>query len=815
MEALSSQHQIYGFDDEVTAPEVSISTTFDDTYTSTVRPNESLEDFFKRPIPIATYDWSTTAELSAVFNPWQRYFEDAKVQNRMANFNLASGTLCVKVLVNGNPFYFGRAMMFYNPLRDADIFSEGGTVPVVFKNVLRSQRPHIFIDPTESTAGCMELPFFWPYNALSIPNRDWENLGKLQISELSALRHANGATDPIHITVFAWFKELHLSAPTTDQFPLSAQSGTDDEYGEGIVSDAAAAVSAVAGSLATAPVIGPYARATEMAASGVGKIAKAFGYSRPTDLGCINRMLAQNFGEMAVTSGDDQLHKLTYDPKSEVTIDPKVTGINAPDEMSLKYLCQKESYVTSVLWGSADPQNLKLAEMLVTPQLYNLYGPTGAYAMTSMCHATLPFTYWRGTIKFRLQIVASKFHKGRLQISWDPSYFKSDYRNVIYTQIVDISRDRDITFEVGWGQPRSYAPLDDPDGTVPFRLRTSSYTSHSDFTNGVLQIRVLNPLAVATDASLNNDVDINIFASAGDDFEVMSPRGPPPMSPFEPQSSDVANDTGGSLIEPVMPETSPTFELGASVQDKSHLIYHSDPVFSLRQILKRYTSCYAIPLEFDTADAGFQRSTYRLSAMPPPYGYNSQAIYTTAGLLAFSYFPMNNLMWYSLAYMGYRGSLRHKIMAQAVNPDGTYLPCKIIAFRSAESDGIAALGNRTTGDITKNFSGQAALAGQIVGGHSGLAMSDVSLNSQLTVEIPYIRNSRFCIYRDNKLYDPAASLTGHPSFVVAIEASRAGTPTEPTQAYAHTYVSTGEDFSLIFHVGPPFLYYQNPPAPIA
>lgn len=786
---------------------------------STEVSSESLSGFFSRPLKIDTFEWSTSAALSRFINPWARYFTNPRVINRIANYNLLQATLCIKVLINGNPFYFGRAMMYYNPLISFDEFRADSTgLPDTFKNVLNSQRPKIFIDPTESQGGCMELPFYYPYNALSIPDAEWDRMGQIRFSELSALKHANGATDPIQITVYAWCKDIHLSVPTSDQPVLTAQSGTADEYGEGIVSAPAAAIAATAGMMTSVPVIGPYARATEMAAKGVGAAAKVFGYSKPVDITPISGFQQAHYGQLSTTSGPDLVQKFTYDPKSEVTIDPTVTGLESLDEMSLKYLCEKESYLTSVTWGSADVANVRLAEVMVTPALFNRYSVDGALVMTSLCHATVPFQYWRGNIKFRLQIVASKFHKGRLLISWDPSYFRSEEENVQYSKIIDISEDRDITFEIGWGQARSYLPLLKPDTVIPFRLRTAAYPTYEEGTNGILSIRVLNPLAVTTDASLNNDIDINVFASAGDGFEVMDPVALlPAYSPFQDQSFEGPMEEQMDVLDATPPVTISSETMGETVIDKSSLIYHSDPVVSLRQLFKRYTHGFTVFLDYETvnpAHPGPQQSGYILPALLPPYGYNPEAVTQAINLSPFEYARLNMINWYSLCYLGYRGSIRHKFFCSSTTPEGNPVQSKIIVRRANNNFTMQSTGLTYVGTSDSNANRQGYQYTQAKNTGSGIAMSDMSLNSTLTVEVPYIQPSRFSLARDNTLYNENVALTRHPRMNAQLECSRPGIDPDNTCVKFDSLMCAGEDFSLSFHVGPPVLYLVAKPLPL-
>ena len=72
------------------------------------------------------------------------------------------------------------------------------------------------------------------------------------------MKHANGGTDPITISVFAWAEDVHMSVLTqTDPSTLVPQSM---EY-EGIVSKPASIVAKVAGVLKEVPFISPFATA--------------------------------------------------------------------------------------------------------------------------------------------------------------------------------------------------------------------------------------------------------------------------------------------------------------------------------------------------------------------------------------------------------------------------------------------------------------------------------------------------------------------------------------------------------------------------
>jgi hypothetical protein len=160
----------------------------------------TLDNFFSRPIKIHEVEWGTGTSLYSVINPWSLYFENPRVSNRIANFNLMRAKLHVKIVVNGNGFQYGRAIAYYQPMHTFDaVTSIASLVPETI--VQGSQIPHVFINPTMSSAGDLSLPFFNYFNNMSVPESEWEVLGQLIIRSINPLKHANGASDQVTVSV--------------------------------------------------------------------------------------------------------------------------------------------------------------------------------------------------------------------------------------------------------------------------------------------------------------------------------------------------------------------------------------------------------------------------------------------------------------------------------------------------------------------------------------------------------------------------------------------------------------------------------------
>jgi hypothetical protein len=305
----------------------------------------SISQFMQRPIRIATISWEIGEFLRETIDPWTLYITNPVIKRKLENYAYLRGTLKVKAMLNGNAFYYGIGMMSYNPVgfsyRDPD---RGASAPAV-DNVRFSQRLHVYLNPTESQGGELSLPFVFPTPFASrIANDDTsvDKLGRITFSSFNPLHHANAATDKVNITVLAYFgDDLELAGPTN----FVSEAGKGDEYGQGVISKPASAIARMAGMLKTIPYIEPYATATQIGASAIAAIATKFGYSRPVNLEPVRKYRPTFMGNLANSEIEEATDKLTFDPKQELSIDPRLWGCDTgEDEMTIKHIASRSVY---------------------------------------------------------------------------------------------------------------------------------------------------------------------------------------------------------------------------------------------------------------------------------------------------------------------------------------------------------------------------------------------------------------------------------------------------------------------------------------
>lgn len=512
-------HQIVTFDDAVAPVVVETKTS-----TDLVRENAlqsvgaELSEFFARPVVIGTLTWIPSGvALGTSINPWNLFFTNSRVANRINNYYLMTAKLCVKIVINASPFYYGRLMVDYHPMPGyQNVFTEGYTSTAA--KILASQRPRCFINPTSSLPLEMCLPFVWHRDAVTITGSEISSLGTLGFRELAPLKHANGSTQPVTITVMAWAEDVKLAAPTINNASgLVAQSSMEKP---GPVQSSAERIRSTASYLSHVPSIGPMATATAGVASAVGSLAKTFGWSKPAIDEPLTGVNLRTVSDLAPADCGDNVSKLTLESKAQVTVDPRIIGLEVDDELVVTSIAARDTWISQAAWTDTNVAGDHLMTIAVRPDIYHNSSGSNIYPACAL--PTLFTKYWRGTMRYKFVVCASEHHAGRLKVVWDP-YIASatPEMNIQRTVIIDISETKEFEVDVEWGQPLTYLSSQNMGIATTSAITSTVQGPNSGLTcNGYLSLYVLNNLALP--ASLATTVYVQVFVSCPD-LEVAVP----------------------------------------------------------------------------------------------------------------------------------------------------------------------------------------------------------------------------------------------------------------------------------------------------
>ncbi len=610
-----------------------------------IQPSTELAEFLSRPVLIntQTVTLATAKGPLGIFRPWSDFFSDSVIKNKLQNYAYIRCKLHVKTVINSSPFYYGSVLYSYVP---GDQFCSNAQLSPVFPGgispsdntsiVTASQLPHYWVFPQTSQGGEMVLPFFFhkTYADLTVGNGDLYNMGTFYKWLVQPFRAANGqASGSVTIQTYAWATDVLLHAPTVR---AAMQSGKKDEYGTGFVSKPASAVATALGYLKDVPVIGKYALASSMVSSTVGKIASLFGYTNLPNLENVHYFKPSAAPHFASSDISVPFDKISLDPKTELSIDPTIHGLDGTDELSLKHLLGKESYLCEFDWTSSDAVDALNFAAAVTPRLYERNGTTNPPTQfeTPISYFSRMFQFWRGDIIFRFRFICSPYHKGRIRLTYDP---RGDITNVVpdytsvFNQVVDIGTVQDIEIRVPYMQSVAWLNTDYQNwsnyrwATAGTATTPSAIQYSNMYNNGVITWRVVTQL---TGPTATNTITCQVFVRAAENFEVAVPVALQNYSPYVTQSKIVkqsGEDNMGSLENPLHIVAGNDV---AMPPRSRYLINFGENIVSLRKLLRR-TGYHSTVNYYDTGNnpGKFNILSVRHNRLPELLGYD-----TTNGL---------------------------------------------------------------------------------------------------------------------------------------------------------------------------------------
>jgi len=818
--------------------------------------NVQLGDFLSRPVEIYNITWNEGFGLdSSTINvrPWFKFFDNAAIKKKLDNYYLIKCNLKIKIVINASPFYYSAVLVSYEPLTS---FNPAPMVRTGLNHLIpESQRPHVYLYPQTNQGAEMTLPFLYHKEWLDATSSlDLQDMGQLSFTSITELLNANSvAGTSCTIQVYAWAEDVELAGPTvalsvqSSEIPMKhskryhavhfakdayfcakclstfaylvqsseKKSGgkpknvhTKDEYHhEGTISKPASAIARATGMLSKLPVIGPFMTATSVAADAVADVASLFGYTDVPVIDDVHEFKNQPFPQFASTDIGIPIEKATLDCKNELAIDPKVVGVHIADELNIASFVQRESYIAKVNWDASDLVDKLLYNFVVTPSMRQnvTQAQQRLQYNTPMSYVANAFRYWRGDIKFRFKFICSRYHRGRVRISWDPHgdiAGTADSTTQVYTKIVDITETTDVCFNVPYTQPTSYVPVQT--NYVTNEHSPSPLSASQPHGNGILTVRVLTE---QTSPVASADVVIAMFVSGSDNLEFACPDSiDNRFSPYTVQSSEISYDA----------ESEEIVEMGLAPSNAYpglNLVYMGETVSSLRTLMRRTT--YLGFLEFNYAHSisdtyNVLRSVFRRVPLIP--GYDDDGVLSATALSSGLPKPYNFVNWtytayFCLPFVGKRGSMHWHINARS-NYDINDLSLtrtndKVFAALSSAGyrNSVATSGNAN--EMARNSTVYKPR------GSTGTSVTNQGTQRAISLAAPMYSRYKF-ISNDilTNTLGAAVDETTDDSLTVAGVTTPIDQGSNTSGGFDY-YCSAGTDFTPVFFLNIPVMYYYN------
>jgi hypothetical protein len=613
-----------------------------------------MKGFLERPVQIAALSISLDSDVDLAFNIWNLFLEDPVVRSKLRNYAFLRTDMKVRIAVSGTPFHYGRLLVSYQPFPTMNPYlSSFG--PTFRQERLRylSQAPGAkTMDVRENTPIEMHIPYVSPlpvgrlYNdsnlvmAASDPFDDFTGLGTLYISTLNQIKAVATTATNVFIYIYAMADSPVIHGSTGSVTQITAES---DERINGPVYSMASGALKISKVLEQVPIISTFAKASSIGLSALKSMASLFGWSYPTLVGTPVRMRPDPFQNGAQTTGIDTGKRITLDPLQELHVDPRICAVDE-DELVIASIASREGLFDQFEWAPSDTSLSDVIwQSVVTPRANKSFTNVNEYIVpTPLSFAATPFRYWRGKIKYRFEIVASNFHRGKLMFAYEPNVRQFSLItaalnvNKQYVKVIDIQETQSVEFEVDWNFPRSYCK-NIPNSTIGNTVG-SQYTDSAEFAecaNGIIFVTPFTQIQ-SPDGSA---IQINVFVSGAQMVfnRLTDEYLPSGVNPIAESDHDSVREFSTMGMNKNLSE----------VDDISSHFFGETPV-SFRALLKRFTTSVFKETE---NGAGYNENwslrgpVYPITQVESTYNFTARNLY----------------FYLRRAFLGMRGGMRRRI----------------------------------------------------------------------------------------------------------------------------------------------------------
>ncbi len=641
-----------------------------------------MHDYLSRPVSIYSSALSLSTDISIRISPWDLFSKVPAVRAKFRNFAFIKGNLHIRISVSGTPFHYGRLLCSYQPLANYNkcityYTSTLSSYPTDFRsmylNYLSQARGSTVIncnanDPIEMICPFISAkPMFRLFNDASgsisdtASLTDFQDAGDLMIYSINQIKSVSASPSNVFMQVYAWMEDVEIGTNTASQMVITTESGTADEREVGPVEKFCTGAANLSGTISFIPEIAPYAKASSIVFTFLGKVASWLGWSKPVLIDKPVYVRPEPYINGALTIGYDTAHRIVLDPKQELHVDPRLCG-TSKDELILSEIANRCTYINTFTWAHTSAAlGAPIWISNVTPNMGTYFHDvTGSHYFmqpSAMAFACGPFTYWRGDIVYRFEIVASSFHRGKLGIYFEPNVAQeavittSTFLNKQSIKVVDIQQTQVFEVVVNWSSYRAWLLVN---GTTALYYLSdpANVYSTAGYTNGFIAVFPFTDLQSPD----NSDVSVNVYAYCPNlqlngltDLNLPSQRiltESGDADGYEDTCSCIQNVEMSRIV--LNDSTASTFRI---CED-----HFGEQPLSFRTLLKRYVGQQTLNNVSGTG------ATLTITTQILPV--NNLTVNSTS---TYQQFSMDLFSYLRYAYLGIRGSIRMRLSSRTTN----------------------------------------------------------------------------------------------------------------------------------------------------
>jgi hypothetical protein len=651
--------------------------------------DDSYKKFVDHPVKI--YHNQVTSATTSVnitddlFRFYMNTISTMPVGKKYSNFSFCRATLCLRVVVQGQPFAAGKLILAATPipLTDYNVTSTSTTLKVIKQgSKVNSQIvPHLDIDPSKSDTYELKLPICTLSGAYSIKGPSTGSY-RLELIVFNALFSGTAVAASANICVY-----MHLEDVDMEGITLTSSAFVEEKKEGGTLSAIAkgsAVISNVAGKVF--PVLSPFTTLFSTVAGAAGDVLAFFGYAKPPQVENWAPILNRFTDNYTQFDGKSTSQVLAGSATTSLGISPLYGG-GKGDDMSLIHIASIPGLVHQGTIAPAAGAGSLITSLALNPCAFMT--DAGGRGVTPLAGVTIPFDYWVGDLIVEVEVIASVFHRATIMVAWDPvatAGLPPDFEDAVQTLknvTIAVSGRSNTKIRIPFKKPVNYA--------WSYSYSTTTIT-YDQMTNGNLFFYVVNPV---TSNGSTDSIAFNVYYSS-DNMRWYSPSTLNLLSNrFLDQ--DMVLEPSPLLLRESLPKLTrqAAFRLE---EERDEVLTASQAVevsfgpksdlskAGVRAFGEDYTSVKHLTSKLTlfcdkTVDIPHTSTLNYVGAIVPNFPYRNSASYSSAT----TGISTNFAGWFASAYLGYRGGMKFAFHINSSEEQPNVIRPHLLAYHDIQS----------------------------------------------------------------------------------------------------------------------------------
>ncbi|APG78928.1 hypothetical protein [Beihai picorna-like virus 125] len=800
------------------------------------------------------FSTASTGILSTIALP-DALIAHPPILDKLNNLVFVAGDMRVSVRVNATPQHSGRLLVVWVP--------QGQHFPTTqyINPTGLSCYPNATLDLSTASSVSLDIPYVSPQTHMEITRGSTaDHLGEVHVYVLNQLKVLGTSSPSVTVSVYAQFLDgLDLQAKTDDtvsvnytpagsyvrtyqeqrncmragrmreaqmetQAPVTVNvatnpvdsGGVDEHEGvlDNVVSGLAQAGGAAASGLITA------------GAKTIGSLAKPFlsifGGTKPATPMILQRTALHPWGVLAHGCGHDSSVILSIDAANFNPEKPQLFGCpEGEDPMSLRRLCCNIGVMfRTVTWSTAGAVGDVITKFTVHPNMcHKVAGDPHIFRLGPINMVASAFRYWTGGLEYKLQISASRFHSGRIAVTYIPRGGNevpdiNTWPAITNTIIFDLKGGNEFVWRVNYRAPTPWLMV----------LPPGHDTHVTTGDTGVIVVWVVSRLVVQN--STSSTVDVNFWMKGAEDLafsgatlqNLSYDTSTGGLVPAPPAANVVNGKMREAQMDPLVsktkvpesrdprPDVAIPINPGARTDATLPFELANGEVFNMAASLKPLLTRYCGYQWFDRRRVTFKATGGDFGQLAyAEFPIASWVMNPAPEYIGAGDFRWDFVSWFASCYKFHRGSMRLKFVPVFTDVNTSELGKRGIFYVGLSHDNGAPSSSWYVGTSTGAASGSTDASAELSATlTNGAIVQDPNHSPSMEIQVPYYSIRNMHVIRDptNPGFD--AIEDGRPRvrvIYVVPHHGDGGTDYTMDTPIVHVLRSAGDDFQFGFATG--------------